>query len=157
MAAARATGDGVLELRDVYGASPGKPGDPSAVTIQGKGAIWGQLDHGILRVTDPDPDDGEVFVSGADKAPRPIGDTTTLYIGRDIHFRITGGQYKLEFVKGSGIDLTTVGVGVATIIPDPTLFDDGDYALDGSKWKPIPQAPRFQVPFGKQPPPPAVP
>jgi hypothetical protein len=128
LAATGAAGDGALELNAVYG----------NVTIGGSGVLWGQMDKGALIVSDPNPNDGDVYVTGADKAPKTLADGSTLYAGRDLTFRITGGSYKLQFVNGSGIDLTTVGVGKATIVPSLTVVDDGDYAVDGGKWKSVP-------------------
>jgi hypothetical protein len=74
-----------------------------------------------------------------------------LYAGRDLTFRITGGAYKLQFLNGTGVDLTTVGVGKATIVPSLTVVDDGDYALDGGKWKPVPILDPLNVRFGTPP------
>ena len=141
VAATLAPGDGVLELRAVYG----------NVTINAKGVVWGQMDKGSLIVTDPNPTDGDVSVSGSDKPPRVLSDGSVQYMGRDLHFRITGGTYKLQFVNGAGVDLTTVGVGKATIQPDWTVTDDGDYAVDGGKWKSIPFYDPLYLKFGAKP------
>ena len=140
LAGARATGDGVVELQAVS----------ATVTIVGKGALWGQVDQGRLYVTDPIDTDGVVYVSGADKAPRSIGDTTTVYIGKNMHFRVTGGTYRLTFSRSVGIDLTAVGVGKAFMVGDPTADSTGTYALDGGNWTPVPLV-RNIVPFGVQP------
>lgn len=144
LAGARASGDGVLELQAV---------NATVVTITGKGALWGQVDQGRLYVTDPIETDGLVYVSGADRAPRTVGDTTTVYTGKNMHFRITGGTYKLTFVKSTGIDLTAVGVGKTLMTGDPTASTTGTYALDGGKWTPVPLL-RTPAPvlFGVQPP-----
>jgi hypothetical protein len=144
LAARTQAGDGVLELQSVYG----------DVTINAKGVLWGQMDKGSLTVTDPLAGDGDILVTGYDKTPKVLVDGSTLYTGRDLHFRITGGAYKLQFSGGAGIDLTTVGVGKATIIPDITVPDDGDYALDGGKWKPVPLVDPLSVHFGVKPVPP---
>jgi hypothetical protein len=141
LAGVRASGDGVLELKAV---------NATTVTIAGKGALWGQVDQGRLYVTDPIDTDGLVYVSGADRAPRMIGDTTTLYIGKNMHFRVTGGTYKLTFLKSTGIDLTAVGVGKASLTGDPTADTTGTFAIDG-KWSPVPLL-RSTVLFGVQPP-----
>src|SRR3981081_2065022 len=92
LAAAGATGDGVLELRDV---------NASKVTIRGtKGVIWGQLDKGTLFVTDLNTDDSlAAFVSGGTKTAPGV------YTGKNIHFRFPGGKYLFTIV-GTGIDLT---------------------------------------------------
>ena len=42
-------------------------------------------------------------------------DTCTTYTGRDIHFRVTGGRYRLWF-QGWGIDLSAVGI---IALPNP--------------------------------------
>ena len=62
LAATRAAGDGVLELRSVSGTvAIGKEGQPA------RGILWGQLDKGRLVVVDPVAGDGQAFVSGWDK------------------------------------------------------------------------------------------
>ncbi len=144
LAASGTAGDGVLELRAVYG----------NVTISGQGVLWGQMDKGALIVTDPVAGDGDAFVSGDDRPARVLPDGSVLHVGRDLHFRITGGSYKLQFTNGAGIDLTTVGIGKATILGSLTALDDGDYALDAGKWKPVPVPDPVPIKFGVKPPPP---
>ncbi len=138
LAASGASGDGALELRAVYG----------NVTISGDGVLWGQMDKGALTVNDPTAGPGDVSVTGADKPSRTLPDGSVLYVGRDLTFRINGTGYKLQFTNGNGIDLTTVGVGKATIVPSLTVVDDGDYALDGGKWKSVPILDPLNVRFG---------
>jgi hypothetical protein len=157
LAAGRATGDGVLELKSVDGGvSIGAPGQPA------KGVLWGQMDRGRLTIVDPITGDGQIVVSGWDT--RSIKDPTTadgtprvvVYTGVDLHFRVTGGKYRLKFT-GSGVDLTAVGVGVAYLSGDPDASDAGFYAVDSGKWLPVPvltqkvPTPKA-VPFGDQPP-----
>jgi hypothetical protein len=154
-AAARATGDGVLELRAVSGTvGIGKEGQLA------RGVLWGQMDKGRLVVVDPIGDGGQAYVSGWDTRSvlnRALDGTPTVtaYTGTDIHFRITGGKYRLSF-SGSGIDLTAIGVGVAYLAGDYLAADGGDYAVDSKKWIPVPVyvAPpqkSLAVPFGIQP------
>ena len=138
-AAAGATGDGVLELRAVEG---------TIVVAGSRGTIWGQMDRGKLVVNDYVLGDGAIYVSGADGV-RSVNDNITVYTGRDIRFRVTGGKYKLTF-KGAGIDFAAVGVGTAQMAADPLSLDPGDYAIDGGKWNPVPFAQKT-VPFGVQP------
>lgn len=154
LASARAAGDGVLELKDVYGTvSVGTYASPA------KGALWGQIDKGKLTVYDPLPGDGAIYVSGYDtKAPVDLlgdGPDATLYTGSNLHFRVTGGKYKLTIV-GSSIDLTAVGVGVAWLAGDPAVDDAGRYAVNSGKWVPVPVmlVPKqfARVPFGDQTP-----
>jgi hypothetical protein len=151
LAAPRTTGDGVLELQAVNG----------TVTIgsalkPARGALWGQMDDGTLKVLDPDGSDRNIFVSGQDRKPT-ITDTDygklTTYVGHELHFRVTGGTYKLTF-KGDGIDVTAVGVGVARLAGDPTALTTGSYAVDDAKWTPVPFFPlatqTLPVSFGDQ-------
>lgn len=129
LAARSAAGDGVLELKSVNG----------LVILTGHGVIWGQMDKGWMKVTDPDPTDGQQpFVSGADHT-RPAGENATTYWGTNIHFRFTsGGRYRIRFFKASGINVTAIGVGTADITGDPLATDTGSYALNGGKWQPVP-------------------
>jgi hypothetical protein len=127
MSASDATGDGVLEVFHAYG----------TVTVNGtRGTAWGQIGKGSLIVTDYVAGDGQVLVSGADSTS-PIGSNVTIYSGKDIHFRVTGGRYKLRFT-GNDINLSAVGVGTAKLTGDDTADDAGDYALDGGKRVPMP-------------------
>jgi hypothetical protein len=144
VAASRATGDGVLDLKGAAG---------TVVLSGNRGTVWGQMDNGTLRVTDPLPGDGAIFVSGAE-AVHAVSDTVTTYSGKNIHFRVTGGRYRLTFkglvsdLPAVGIDLTAVGVGTALLTGDP-FVDPGDYAIDNGKWIPLPVLQK-KVPFGVQ-------
>jgi hypothetical protein len=140
-AAGRAAGDGVLELRAV---------NSTSLFISGtRGTLWGQLDRGKLVVTDPIDGDGVILVSGAEKT-RPVNENVTVYSGSDLHFRVTGGRYRLAFYHASGVDLTAVGVGTMRVTGDPFAFDTGDYSVDGGKWVSVPLTEKTQ-PFGVQP------
>jgi len=141
LAAARATGDGAFEL---------KAGAGLMVLNGTRGMLWGQMDSGKLVVTDPLLGDGKVYVSGAETKQPGSNESTTIYTGKDIHFRVTGGKYRLWF-KGSGVDLTAVGVGSATMTADVFAYDAGEYSLDNSdEWTPLPYTTRT-VRFGVQP------
>jgi hypothetical protein len=146
LAAARTTGavgDGVLELRDV---------NATKANIYAKGAVWGQLDNGQLKVTDFNPDDNiTAQVSGAESKRPTLEPGVTIYTGKNIHFRFTGNRYIKFSIIGSGIDVTAVGVGRTSLIGDPEWYDDGDYAVDNGKWQPVPLVAKV-VPFGVQPP-----
>lgn len=143
-AATRATGDGVFELNNV---------NAQRVVITGnRGAIWGQIDRGTLKVTDLNPDDGLApQVSGAEAmyyAPYP--DTSVTYIGKNIHFRFSGAKYRFVITNATGVDVTAVGVGKAALTGDPDAFDTGYYAIDDGKWTSVPLLPKT-VYFGVQP------
>ena len=146
LASPRAAGDGVLELKAVYGTvAIGTYLQPA------HGALWGQMDKGSLIVYDPVAGDGQVFVSGWDtKAAVDVqgdGPDATKYTGHNLHFRVTGGKYKLTLI-GSSIDLTAVGTGLAKLAGDPQADDAGEYSLDSGKWVPMPV---FVLPKQSQP------
>jgi hypothetical protein len=152
LASAGATGDGVLELKAVYGkVAIGKPVQPA------HGLLWGQMDSGKLTVQDPVLGDGKILVTGWDTkvfTPASIDDVTpaqTAYTGTNIHFRVTGGKYRLIF-KGSGIDLTAIGAGVALINASENAVDAGYFAVDSGEWTPAPLFVVKSVPFGAQTP-----
>jgi hypothetical protein len=141
VAASHATGDGVLEIRNAAGV---------IVLNTTRGPVWGQVTTANrLVVTDPVDGDGAVFVNGAERIIPGATDNVTTYRGKDLHFRVTGGKARLSF-KGSGIDLTAVGVGVAQFTGDAFVEDAGDYALDSGKWNPVPVT-FTTIRFGVQP------
>jgi hypothetical protein len=125
LAAADATGDGVLEIKDAAGI---------VVLNTTRGTVWGQMERGTLLVSDPLAGDGVILVNGAGTGI-PVADNVTQYRGRDLHFRVTGGKARLWF-KGSGLNLTAVGVGRVQFTGD--ALGPGEFALDSGKWNPVP-------------------
>ena len=145
LAGTSANGDGVFELKDV---------DAAKVVLTGtRGAIWGQVDKGTLRVTDLNVDDNvapQVSCSVACSISiLPTDSTVKIYTGKNIHFRFSGAKYRFTIV-GSGVDVTAVGVGQAALIGDPDVDDPGYYAIDDGKWLQVPLL-RKLVTFGVQP------
>ena len=111
--------DGTLTIRSANG----------ILTLNGRGSIIGQaVGKARLLIEDSDPIDGVPVVSGYDKAQRQ-GRFAVLYTGSDLRFRVLGGQFKLRLVA-SGVSLSFVGKGTATLAPAGTA-DDGSYSLDG--------------------------
>lgn len=141
-AATRANGDGVFELKDV---------DASRLVITGtRGAIWGQIDKGTLRVTNLSLDDNLApQVSGAQPTQSTLDPNVKIYTGKNIHFRFSGAKYRFSIV-GSGVDLTAVGVGQASLIGNPDALDPGYYSIDDGKWVSVPLLKKV-VTFGVQP------
>jgi hypothetical protein len=155
LAAPRATGDGVLELQNVYGKV-----NIGSAALPAKGTLWGQMDSGAIQATDPIAGDGQILVSGWDtKALVPSLDPTAprtyVYKGlNNMRFRVTGGRYKLVF-NGSNINMTAVGVGVAWLSGSVKATDPGSFAVDSGDWQDVPYATDptapLRVPFGVQP------
>jgi hypothetical protein len=138
LAAPSATGDGVLELKAVYGSVViGKELQPA------RGLLWGQMDKGKLIVEDPVLGDGRILVTGWDtRTIIPAADdgspVVTTYTGTNIHFRVTGGRYRLIFRGAVGLDLTAIGAGTAFINANENAFDAGYYAVDAGDWTAAP-------------------
>jgi hypothetical protein len=139
LAASNTTGDGVLELKGVNAVRV-------AITGQ-RGAIWGQIDRGTLKVIDLNPDDNlNAYVSGGTYVPDP-DPTVTIYTGKNIHFRFIGGKYRFVITSAAGIDVTAVGAGQSYLTGDPAAPDTGQYAVDDGKWQDVPLVRKY-VPFG---------
>jgi hypothetical protein len=149
LAASDATGDGVLEIKAATGI---------VVLTGSRGTAWGQMDKGRLVVTDPVPGDGAIYVSGAETVVPGRTESVTIYSGRDLHFRVTGGRYKFAFrgwggdVSAVGVDLTAVGVGSVQLTGDAFADETGKYAVDSGRWNTVPVWPITKQ-FGVQPPP----
>lgn len=144
--AARADkGDGVFEMKGANG----------VFTLTGRGVLLGQMDKGTVRVQDNSPNDAQQpLISGAEHMRATDDPNATIYWGTDIHFKVAGGKYKLRF-KGSGVDLTAVGVGLADLTANTLAIDPGTWSLDGGKWTAVPFTERW-VPYGIQTPTPTT-
>ncbi len=111
--------DGILTIRSANG----------VLTLSGRGSVIGQsMGKGRLLIEDADLTDGVPVVSGYDRAQRQSR-FAILYSGTDLRFRVLGGQFKLRLVA-SGVSLSFVGKGTATLLPAGSS-DDGWYSLDG--------------------------
>jgi hypothetical protein len=109
-----ADGDGTLNVRDGIG----------TVWIAGDGVLVGRFDRGTVRVFDPaDGDPVDVNVWGS-PIENPLTNTTTLYTGTNMRFRIVG-RFRAT-IKGVDIDLAVVGQGKVGL-----RGTDGTYAFNG--------------------------
>ena len=140
LAARSDKGDGVFEMKDGNG----------TFILAGHGVLLGQMDKGSLRVQDFTPNDGQAAaaISGAERTRATDDPSVTVYCCTNIRFRVTDGKYRIR-LKGSGIDLTAIGVGMADLTANPLALDPGSYSLDGGKWFDLPLSEKF-VPYGVQ-------
>lgn len=121
-------GDGTLSLMNGKG----------TFTVNAKGGVIGSFMKGRVIITDPIEGDGTgpiVSLSG-DDWHRDKSDTTDVYGGTKIRFRLIGGTFKIKVI-GRGINLSVVGRGQATMNGEGTL-DDGSYSVNGSDYQPVP-------------------
>jgi hypothetical protein len=103
------------------------------VMLDLRGSILGRLSKGSLRVTDQTPADRyAALVVGRKVTQERIGPRTVVYRGQWLRFRMLGGGYRVV-VRGSGIDISAVGKGVAVLDGEPAFAGDdaGVYSLDG--------------------------
>jgi hypothetical protein len=124
-------GDGSLVVRNGRG----------TIVLQIKGAVIGWMARGKLTLTDNDPYDEQEPIVRAVKfsasSPKVLNDSTTVYRGRQIRYRMLDGSYKLKF-EGSGIHISAVGRGWVTFDGDDRYVSDGVYSLNGDAFEPIP-------------------
>jgi hypothetical protein len=127
LAARRDPNDGTLSVRDGRG----------TFMVSARGGIIGSFAHGRVIITDPIDGDGTgPIVSGVDWH-RDRSDTTTVYGGTRVRFRLIGGTFRIRVI-GTGVNLSVVGRGSVTITGLGTL-DDGTYSVNGG--------PEVGVPF----------
>jgi hypothetical protein len=140
VAARMAPGDGTFVVRKATG----------KITITGKGIIFGRFDSGTLTIVDYNTDDAvDPQVSGADRKVALPGDGKWQYKGDNVRFRFIGGRYKLVFSGATGVDLSAVGSGKATLTGAGPFFvgDYGSVSADGAKFQSLTLAP-LTVSFG---------
>ena len=118
-------GDGTLSVRDAQG----------TFTIKARGGIIGTFARGKVVITDPDPNDGTLAVTGDDWHHERT-DTTTVYGGTKVRFRLIGGAFKIRVI-GSGVNLSVVGKGTIGLLGEGTA-DDGTYSIDGGDYVSVP-------------------
>jgi hypothetical protein len=128
----RGMNDGTLSVRDGRG----------TITIQGRGGVIGSFAQGSVRIVDPVDGDGTGPIVSGEEFHRELDDTTDIYRGTKVRFRIIGGAFKVV-VKGRGINLSFVGKG-NIILNGAGTDDDGTWAVNGSEYSPIPD---FVFPF----------
>jgi hypothetical protein len=119
LAGATAAGDGSL---DVSGPGP-SGGANGAISLTGKGVVFGYVAHGTITVYGYKPDGNSVpNVSGA-KMTLSNGASSVVYSGNAMRFLFPGGRYKLE-IDGMDIDISAVGNGNVTGTGVGTLAAD---------------------------------
>jgi opacity protein-like surface antigen len=124
-ATARNAGDGTLSVRDGRG----------KFTIAARGGVIGSFARGRVIITDPIDSDGTGPIVSGDEWHHDRGDTTDIYGGTRVRFRLIGGSFKITVI-GRGVNLSVVGRGTATLNGEGTL-DDGSYSMNGADYLPI--------------------
>jgi hypothetical protein len=137
-AAARAmtrdAADGTLSVRQGHG----------VFVINARGGIIGSIARGRVVITDPVDGDGTGPIVSGDDWHKERSETTTVYGGTRVRFRLIGGKFMIRVV-GSGVNLSIVGQGKVTLNGEGT-DDDGVYSVNGGAYEAVPATP-FQFPL----------
>lgn len=118
-------GDGTLSVRDGRG----------TFTVNARGGIIGTFAKGRVVITDADPNDGTGPIVTGDDWHHDRTDTTTVYGGTKVRFRIIGGAFRVRVI-GTGVNLSVVGRGTVGLLGEGTA-DDGTYSIDGGDYVPV--------------------
>jgi hypothetical protein len=124
-ATTRASGDGTLSVRDGRG----------TFTVNARGGVIGSFARGRVVITDPVEDDGSGPIVSGDEWHKDRSDTTDVYGGTKVRFRLIGGSFKIKVI-GRGVNLSVIGRGSFTLNGEGT-FDDGSYSVNGDSYQPI--------------------
>ena len=130
--------DGTLSVRD----------GRAMIQLRMKGSVIGRLAKGRLTVTDS-PAGATIVVRGAE-SEIPLSGRTTVYIGKNIRFRVADDRRFIVKLSGKGLNFSAVGRGDGWIDgwgdPDGGVFYDGTYALNGVEFPTLPnERTRFEL------------
>jgi hypothetical protein len=128
-ATTRNMSDGTLSIRDGRG----------KFTINARGGVIGSFARGRVIITDPVDGDGTGPIVSGDDWHHEKSDTTDVYGGTKVRFRLIGGTFKIQVI-GRGVNLSVVGRGQVTVNGEGTL-DDGSYSINAADYLPIPSGP----------------
>ena len=125
--------DGTLSVRDGCG----------TFTVNARGGVIGSFARGRVIITDPVDGDGTGPIVSGDDWHKDRSDTTTVYGGTRVRFRLIGGSFRIRMV-GVGVNLAVVGRGTVTLNGQGT-DDDGTYSVDGATYAPVPDFAQFPL------------
>ena len=125
--------DGTLSVRDGRG----------TFTINAKGGVIGSFARGRAVITDPVDGDGTGPIVSGDDWHKERSDTTTVYGGTRVRFRLIGGTFRIRVI-GTGVNLSVVGRGTV-ILNGQGTDDDGTYSVDGATYAPVPDLAQFPL------------
>ena len=120
LAGSDTSGDGSLVVSSAVG----------RLAVQGKGLIFGHLDHGTITIVEYKPDANTALSSVSGAALKLLGGNV-VYSGSDVRFLFPSGKYNL-ILEGSGIDISAVGSGKLRATGAGT-GDDGSVTADSSR------------------------
>ena len=111
------------------------------IAMKLKGSIIGRLSKGTLTITEPADQTATIIVRGAERTRYP-SETTTVYTGNNIRFRVADDRKLTLRLNGKGMNFSAVGRGDGWMdgLGDPSdgIFFDGSYSLNGGPYQSLP-------------------
>lgn len=126
-------GDGTFSLRGGHG----------IFTVSARGAVIGSFTRGKVIITDPIDGDGTGPIVSGDDWQKERSDTTTVYGGKGVRFRLIGGTFRIKVVA-TGVTLSVVGHGTVTL-NGAGSGDDGSYSFNGAPYADVPDLGLFAL------------
>ena len=126
-------GDGTFSLQGGHG----------VFTVNARGAVIGSFARGKVIVTDPIDGDGTGAIVIGDDWQKERSDTTTVYGGTKVRFRMIGGTFRIRVV-GTGVTLSVVGHGQVTL-NGAGSDDAGTYSFNDAPYAPVPDFSQFAL------------
>jgi hypothetical protein len=124
--------DGTLSVRDGRGVT----------LVRLKGSVIGKVGNGRIAVTPSALGTTTAVVRGWEK--RQFNGLTTVYIGKNIRFRVADDKRFNVRLTGKGLNYSAVGRGDGWIDgwgnPSAGIFFDGAYSLNGDAYRSLPDA-----------------
>lgn len=125
--------DGTLSVTDGRG----------IFTVTARGGVIGSFTRGRVVVTDPIDSDGTGPIVNGDDWHRERNDTTTVFGGTRVRFRLLGGSFRIRVI-GVGVNLSVVGRGSVTLNGQGT-DNDGTYSINSATYAPVPDFAQFPL------------
>ncbi len=122
--------DGTLTVRD----------GRAATQLRLKGSVIGKVGNGRIAVTPSVMRTTTAVVRGWEK--RQFNGLTTVYIGKNIRFRVADDKRFNVKISGKGLNYSAVGRGDGWLDgwgnPTAGIFFDGTYSLNGDAYRSLP-------------------
>lgn len=142
LALGAAANDGTLSVRNGDG----------FVSLNIRGAVIGKLESGVLEVEIPEVERcDELPVFGEDRQTERVKDlelvtrTVCVFSGKEVRFRLVGGQQMIRIYRGRGVGISAVGRGIVRLkgVGGP---QDGQYSFNDDAYASLPdEVERFEL------------
>jgi hypothetical protein len=118
-------------------------GGKGTFMVNARGGVIGSFAKGRVIITDPVEGDGTGPIVSGDDWQKSRSDTTTVFGGTRVRFRLIGGRFTIRVI-GTGVNLSVVARGMITL-SGLGSDDDGSYSVNGGDPFPVPDFLRFPL------------